>query len=68
MPGGPIAKSLPTRVDQREHLRAVADEVALAQRLGDLAVLDEVGLGHAEHEVAGGRVDLTAAECFTNTP
>ena len=45
-----------------QHLRAVADEVALAERLGDLAVLDEVGLGHAEHEVAGGGVDLAAAE------
>ena len=45
-----------------EHLRAVADEVALADRVGDLAVLDQVGLGHAEHEVAGGGVDLAAAE------
>ncbi len=45
-----------------QDLRTVADEVALAERLGDLAVLDQVGLGHAEHEVAGGRVDLTAAE------
>ena len=62
VPGGPMAKSLPSGVDAAEHLGAVADEVALAERLGDLAVLDEVGLGHAEHEVAGGGVDLAAAE------
>ena len=49
-------------VDVGEHLGPVADEVAVAQRVGDLAVLDEVRLGHAEHEVAGGRVDLAAAE------
>ena len=49
-------------VDVAQRLRAVADEVGLAQRLGDLAVLDEVRLGHAEHEVAARRVDLPAAE------
>ena len=49
-------------VDVLEHLGAVADEVALAERLGDLAVLDQVRLGHAEHEVAGGGVHLAAAE------
>jgi hypothetical protein len=49
-------------IDELEHLGAVADEVALAQRLGDLAVLDQVRLGHPEHEVAGGGVDLAAAE------
>ena len=62
VPGGPMAKSLPTASMRLQHLGAVADEVALAERLGDLAVLDEVGLGHAEHEVAGGGVDLTATE------
>ena len=62
VPGLPIAKSLPTHVDVAQHLRAVADQVALAQRLGDLAVLDQVRLGHAEHEVAGGGVDLPTAE------
>src|SRR5829696_4884893 len=50
------------RIDGREHLGTVADEVALPQRSGDLAVLDEVRLGHAEHEVARGGVDLAAAE------
>ena len=62
VPGLPMAKSLPSSVDVAQHLRAVADQVALAQRLGDLAVLDQVGLGHAEHEVAGGGVHLAAAE------
>ena len=46
----------------REDLGAVADEVALAQRIGELAVLDHVRLGHPEHEVAGRGVHLTAAE------
>src|SRR4051794_8756075 len=32
------------RLDHREHLRSVADQVALAQRIGDLAVLDQVRL------------------------
>ena len=50
------------QVDVAQHLRTVADQVAFAQRLGDLTVLDQVGLGHAEHEVAGGRVDAAAAE------
>ena len=50
------------RIYVHQHLGAVADQVAFAQRLGDLAVLDEVGLGHAEHEVAGRRVHLPAAE------
>src|SRR5690554_786787 len=49
-------------VDAGEHLGAVADEVAVTDGSGDAAVLDEVRLGHAEHEVAGGGVDLTAAE------
>ena len=62
VPGPPMAKSLPTASICREHLGTVADEVALADRVGDLAVLDQVRLGHAEHEVAGGRVDLAAAE------
>ena len=62
VPGLPMAKSLPTASMSGEHLGTVADEVALADRLGDLAVLDEVRLGHAEHEVAGGGVDLAAAE------
>ena len=49
-------------VDVLEHLGTVADEVGVAHRLGDLAVLDQVRLGHPEDEVAGGGVDLTAAE------
>jgi hypothetical protein len=34
-------------------------------RRADLAVLDQVGLGAAEHELAGGDVDLAAAEVQT---
>ena len=49
-------------VDASEHLRAVADQVALTDRVGDLAVFDQVGLGHAENEIAGGGVDLPSAE------
>ena len=49
-------------VDAAQHLGTVADQVGVAQRLGDPPVLDQVGLGRAEHEVPGGRVDLAAAE------
>src|SRR5207249_9146032 len=49
-------------VDRLEHLGAVADEVGGAHRLGDLAVLDHVRLGHAEDEVAGRGVHGPAAE------
>src|SRR5581483_9999440 len=40
----------------------VADEVGRPDGGGEAPVLDEVGLGHAEDEVAGGGVDLAAAE------
>ena len=49
-------------VDGQQRLGAVADEVGGPDRSGEPPVLDEVGLGHAEDEVAGGGVDLTAAE------
>src|SRR6478735_9618002 len=50
------------QVDVAQHLRAVADQVAVAQRLGDLPVLDEVRLSHAEHKVTGRGVHAAAAE------
>src|ERR1019366_9945011 len=49
-------------VDATEGLGAVADEVGVAQRFGEPADLDEVGLDGAEDEVARGGVDLSAAE------
>ncbi len=62
VPGRPMAKSPAIMSMSRSTCGSVADQVALAQRHRDLAVLDEIGLEHAEHEVAGGRVDLAAAE------
>src|SRR5262245_62148518 len=59
---GPRAEVAADRVDAAQRLGAVADEVGGAHGLGDLAVLDEVRLGHAEHEVARRRVDLPAPE------
>ncbi len=50
------------RVDRRQRLQAVADQGRAAAGPGDPAVLDQVALGDAEDEVAGGRVDLAAAE------
>src|SRR6266508_3971670 len=50
------------RVDRRDHAGAVADEVGAADGGGDLAVLDQVALDDAEHELAGDGVHLPAAE------
>src|SRR5262245_43424813 len=50
------------RVDEAQRLGPVADELRGSDRFGDLPVLDHVGLGDAEHEVAGRGVDLTATE------
>src|SRR5207245_11703687 len=41
---------------------AVADERGAFDRVGHLAVLDQVRLGGREHELAVGDVDLAAAE------
>jgi CRP-like cAMP-binding protein len=46
----------------RQRVRAVADQRRALDRVGHLAVLDHVGLGAGEHELAAGDVDLTAAE------
>src|SRR4051794_35624058 len=45
-----------------ERLDPVADQGRAAHRRGHLAVLDQVRLRHAEHEVARRRLDLPAAE------
>ena len=62
MPGLPMAKSWPTA----SMLASTAGPLPmrLPSRIGSVicAVLDEVRLGHAEHEVAGGGVHLAAAE------
>ena len=49
-------------VDVAQHFGAAADEVGVAERLGDVAVGDQVGLGHPEDEVTGGGIDLAAAQ------
>src|SRR5262249_42239771 len=59
---GPGPEVVSDRIDAAERLGAVADQVGGAPRLGDLAVLDGGRLGHFEHEVARGRVHLTASE------
>src|SRR3546814_3851085 len=43
------------------HIGAVADEGGALHRRAHLAVLDEVGLGAGEHELARGDVDLAAS-------
>src|SRR3546814_11134456 len=46
------------------HIGAVADEGGALHRRAHLAVLDEVGLGAGEHELARGDVDQTGrASC-----
>src|SRR5207245_1629385 len=49
-------------VDRTECLQPVSDQRRAAHRRRDLPSLDQVALGHAEHEVAGGRLHLPAAE------
>src|SRR4029079_14043664 len=59
---GPRLEVVADRVDEVHHFGAVADELRGSDRPGYLAAFDEVRLGDAEHEVAGCRIDLTAAE------
>ncbi len=61
MPGS-SAMSLPTIADPRQRVRPVADQRRALDRRADLAVLDQVGLGAGEHELARGDVHLPAAE------
>src|SRR6185503_7328088 len=49
-------------VDRAQRLDAVAHERRAPHRRRHLPVLDQVALGDAEHEVAGGGLDLSAAE------
>src|SRR3990170_2760789 len=48
--------------DALERIRTVADERGAFHRIGELAVIDHVGLGGGEHELAAGDVHLPAAE------
>src|SRR5205809_4586702 len=59
LPGLEVA---PDGVDGAHHLDRPADQVRAADGRRDLAVLDQVALGDPEHEIAGRRVHLAAAE------
>src|SRR5579862_832258 len=59
---GPRVEVVADRVDPAEHVGTVADELRGPHRPRDLAVLDEVRLGDAEHEVASGGIHLSTAE------
>jgi hypothetical protein len=61
MPGSSFM-SLPIMPDAGQRVGAVADQHGALDRRPDLAVLDPVGLGAGEDELAGGDVDLAAAE------
>ena len=50
------------QIDVLQYLRAVADEVAFAKRLGDFTVFDEIRLDHAKHKVAACCVHAAAAK------
>ena len=58
------AMSLPMPCDPGQHGRAVADQGRALDRRAELAVLDPVGLGAGEDELAAGDVDLAAAEAL----
>src|SRR5436309_3229517 len=45
-----------------EYIRAIADERRALERRAEPAVLDGIGLACREHELAGGDVNLPAAE------
>ena len=49
-------------VDLPQYVRPVTDEIRIAERLSDLSILNEIGLGHTKDEVASCSVDLTATE------
>ena len=46
----------------RQRIRSIADERRTPDRIGDLAVLDHIGLVSGEHELAADDIDLAAAE------
>src|SRR5690606_14633821 len=48
--------------DLGQHVGAVADQGRALDRAADLAVLDQIGLGRREHELAARDVNLAAAE------
>ena len=58
------AMSLPIAGDLGEHGRAVADQGRALERRAEPAVLDPIGLGAGEDELAAGDVDLAAAEAL----
>ena len=59
---GDMSKSLPMASILESTSGPLPIRLALRERLGDAAVLDQVGLGHPEDEVSGRGVDLPAAE------
>ena len=63
-----VSKSSPTASTNRSASGSVADQLGGAHRLGDHPVLDQVRLGDPEHEVAGRRVDLAAAQSHAVEP
>ena len=58
------AKSSPTMLDPGQRRGAVADQGRALHRRGDLAVLDQIGLGALEDELAVGDVHLAAADSW----
>ena len=56
------SRSSAIAVDARQGLDAIADQRRAAHGRGNPAVLDQIALRDAEYEVAGGGLDLAAAE------
>src|SRR5437773_1117329 len=48
-------------IDDRNHLGPIADERGTANWRAQFSVLDQIALGHSEHEIAGYRVYLTSS-------
>ena len=53
---------VPHAAHPRERVGAIADERGALHRLGDLAILDQVGFARGEHELAARDVHLSATE------
>ena len=49
-------------IDITQNLRTITNEISFAQRLGDLTIFNEVGLGHSKDKVSSRSIDTAATK------